>query len=94
MNLLKYLYRQSWKLLLLATVAGAVAGLSGAALIAVINKGINAPDRLWQFGLTFFGLCLLMLVSKLAAEISLLHLTQGAVMLDVAGGPMEAEQRR
>lgn len=79
MNLLKYLYRQSWKLLLLATIAGAVAGLSGAALIAVINKGINAPDRLWQFGLTFFGLCLLMLVSKLAAEISLLHLTQGAI---------------
>lgn len=79
MNLLNYLYRQSWKLLLLATFAGAVAGLSGAALVAVINKGINAPDQLWQIGLVFFGLCLLMLVSKLAAEVSLLHLTQGAI---------------
>lgn len=79
MNLLAYLYRQSRPLLLLATAAGAIAGLSGAALVAVINKGINAPDRLWQIGLVFFGLCLLMLVSKLAAEISLLQLTQGAI---------------
>ncbi|MES2740499.1 MAG: cyclic peptide export ABC transporter [Pseudomonadota bacterium] len=97
MNLLSYLYRQSRPLLLLATLAGAVAGLSGAALVAVINKGINAPDRLWQFGLAFFGLCLLMLVSKLTAEISLLHLTQGAIYrlrLDLSAKLLATSVRR
>lgn len=79
MNLLKYLYRQSWQLLLLATLAGAIAGLSGAALVAVINKGINAPGERFVLGLAFFGLCLLMLVTKLTAEVSLLKLTQGAI---------------
>lgn len=79
MNLLSYLYRQSRSLLALATAAGALAGLCGAALVAVINEGINSPQNLGQLGLAFFGLCLLMLVSKLAAEISLLHLTQGAI---------------
>ncbi len=79
MNLINYLYRQSWRLLLLATITGAIGGLSSAALVVVINKGIHAPEQFGLLGLAFFGLCLLHLVSKLSAEISLLHLTQTAI---------------
>lgn len=37
MNLISYLYRQSRQLLLLATITGAIGGLSSAALVAVIH---------------------------------------------------------
>ena len=80
MNLLVYLHRQSWRLLLLATVAGALSGLAGAGLVAVINQGLAEPQRLATLGMAFFGLCAAMLVFKLAAELSLLHLTQAALV--------------
>lgn len=80
MILLGYLYRQSRRLLLLATVAGALAGLAGAGLVALINQGLAEPQRLATLGLAFFGLCGAMLVCKLVAELSLLHLTQSALV--------------
>lgn len=80
MTLLAYLYRQSWKLVLLASFTGLLAGISGAALIALISKGISAELSQLPFlaGL-FFGLALLHLLSKCGTEISLLHLTQSAI---------------
>ena len=80
MNLLAYLYRQSAALLLLATVAGALGGLAGAGLVAVINRGLADPRQLPTLGFVFFGLCGAMLVCKLAAELSLLKLTQAALV--------------
>lgn len=80
MNLLGYLYRQSWRLLLLATVTGTLGGLAGAGLVALINHGLVEPQRLATLGLAFFGLCGAMLVCKLVAELSLLHLTQAALV--------------
>lgn len=80
MNLLGHLYRQSWRLLLLATVAGALGGLAGAGLVALINQGLAEPKRLATLGLAFFGLCGAMLACKLVAELSLLHLTQSALV--------------
>jgi putative pyoverdin transport system ATP-binding/permease protein len=80
MNLIGYLYRQSWRLLLLAVVAGALGGLAGAGMVALINQGLAEPHRLGSLGLAFFGLCGAMLACKLTAELSLLHLTQSALV--------------
>lgn len=81
MNLLSYLYRQSWKLLLLATITGVSSGLCGAALVAVISKGVTggAAVQFPQLGWVFFGLCLAHLAFKSCTEIAMLHLTQEAV---------------
>ena len=80
MKLLSYLYRQSGVLLLFSAVAGIVSGLSGAALVAVISKGIGAPeDQLAGLATVFFSLALLHLLAKSSSEISLLRLTQSAI---------------
>jgi putative ATP-binding cassette transporter len=86
MNLLAYLYRQSWQLMLCAVISGLLAGLSGAALAAVIGQGINvsgngvgALEALNRLAWLFFGLCLLHLLTKSCSEIALLRLTQGTV---------------
>lgn len=79
MNLIRYLYRHSWYLALFAAISGVVSGLSSASLVALINRGIAAPEEIGRLGLAFAGLCVLLLASKLGADISLLHLTQQAI---------------
>ncbi|MBP9798618.1 MAG: cyclic peptide export ABC transporter [Sterolibacterium sp.] len=79
MTLLAYLYRQSWKLVLLATLSGLVAGVSGAALIAVISQGIAAETPSGTLAWAFFAIATLHLLTKCGTEISLLHLTQAAI---------------
>lgn len=82
MNLITYLYRQSWSLLLLSAFASIVAGLSGAALVAVIGKGVNAVNEsapLVRLAWAFFALVLLHLVTKTLGDVALLRLTQRAV---------------
>ncbi|MES2295471.1 MAG: cyclic peptide export ABC transporter [Pseudomonadota bacterium] len=79
MNLLSYLYRQSWKVLLFASVAGMIGGLSGAALVALIGKGIGGGEPLAALAWSFFGLCLVSLAGKAYSEIALLKLTQEAI---------------
>ena len=80
MNLLFYLYRQSWRLLMVATVTGLIGGLSGAALIAVITKVIDGAGELSTLAWVFFGLCLLLLVSTVVSSLALMHLTQTATL--------------
>ena len=80
MNLLFYLYRQSWRLLMVATVTGLIGGLSGAALIAVITKVIDGAGELSTLAWIFFGLCLLLLVSTVVSSLALMHLTQTATL--------------
>lgn len=82
MNLISYLYRHSWRLLLFSALASIVAGLSGAALVAVIGAGVNAVNAsapLAGLAWAFFGLVLLHLVTKSASELTLLHLTHRAI---------------
>ncbi len=81
MKLISYLYRQSWKLLLLAAFSGLVAGISGAALVVIISKGVASAGSLSLPTLAglFFGTALLHLATKTTTEISLLHLTQTAI---------------
>ncbi|SHM78789.1 putative ATP-binding cassette transporter [Duganella sacchari] len=79
MNLLTYLYRQSRRLLTIATVAGSIGGVAGAALVAVISKGVSGKESPSALAWSFFGLCLVTLVCKSISEIALLRLTQDAI---------------
>jgi putative ATP-binding cassette transporter len=83
-NLIMYLCRNSWRKLLFATVFSIIAGAGGAALVAVVAKALSGPANVgsaWYF----FGLCLLTLVCRATAEISLMRLTQtGMLRLRVA----------
>lgn len=79
MNLISYLYRQSWRLLALATFCGVVSGLCGAGVVGLINKGVTGGMELWLSGLLFFGLCIVQLATKSFSEIALLRSTQDAI---------------
>ena len=79
MSLLRYMMRQSWPLLLVATILGAISGLASAGVVMVINQAIATPDQLDRLGLAFFGLCALLLFAKLGSELPLLRLTQAAI---------------
>lgn len=79
MNLLSFIYQQSWRKLLLATICGIVTGLSGAALVALISEGVTGKGDMVALGGMFFGLCMLQLATKSFAEITLLRTAQSAV---------------
>ncbi len=80
MKLVKYLYRHSPKLFVIAIVAGVFSGLSGAALIAVISKAISEAGTHGLLAWAFFGLCLAYLATKTCSELMLLQTTQGAIV--------------
>lgn len=80
MNLLRYLHEQSWKLLWLSTACALVSGLAGASLVALISKGIGNNGGLDTLAWLFFGNCLVYMLAKTASELSLLHLTQRAIL--------------
>ena len=79
MNIVSYLVRESWKLVLLAVIAGVASGLSGASLAKVISDGILGEGGLSRAWL-FFGLCLTYLAAKSFSELSLMHLVQSAIL--------------
>ena len=80
MNLIKYLYRQSSFMLLIAGLFAVISGLGGAALIAVITEGIKGGPGGVDFAARFFGLCVLVLLTRSASQIALVQLTQKAVL--------------
>jgi len=80
MNIVSYLVRESWKLVLLALVAGVASGLSGASLAKVISDGILGEGQRSTQALLFFGLCLAYLAAKSCSEISLMHLVQSVIL--------------
>jgi putative ATP-binding cassette transporter len=78
MNVLLYLFRQSWRPLLLVIIASTLAGLSGAALVAMIGKAISGGGFAYM-ALAFFGVCLLLMLSRATAEITLAKVTQANI---------------
>ncbi len=80
MQLLTLIARRSWRALLIAIVTGLACGLSAAALIAVINEDLAGFDNLAaSHALEFLGLTLLVVLTRIVADISLLELGQAAV---------------
>jgi len=81
MNLIKYLYSQSPKLLLLAVAAGILSGSSGTALIAVITEAIGKPGaHNLNLAWIFLGLVLVYLITKIFSEVALLLSCQNTIV--------------
>ncbi|SSB96140.1 putative ATP-binding cassette transporter [Pseudomonas sp. 43mfcvi1.1] len=80
MDLLLLMAKRSWRALLVATLTGLTCGLAAAGLIANINHSLEVFDKLRPVdGLLFAGLVVLVAVSRIISDISLLRLGQAAV---------------
>lgn len=98
MALLFLLTRRSWRALLLASLTGLVCGFAAAGLIAVINDGLaNFGQLQATHALAFAGLTLLVILSRILADVSLLELGQTAVSdlrLHLSGKLVDTPYRR
>jgi putative ATP-binding cassette transporter len=80
MKIIYFMMRYSRRLLLLAVLAGIISGAANTALLAVINSALNkTQSQGMTLGLVFVGLCLVVPVTRIVAELLLAHLGQGAL---------------
>lgn len=81
MNLILFLLRSSRRIVIAAIVAGAVSGVCGAGLIALLNSALaNRPVTLTSgLGIAFGVLFLIAPVSRFISDVLLLKLTQRSV---------------
>jgi putative ATP-binding cassette transporter len=80
MNIIKFLLRNSRGLALLAIIAGALSGSSGAVLIMLIHASLGADSNaLTQMQWQYVGLCVGLLLTQYAAQVFVLRLSQGAI---------------
>ena len=82
MSLFSLLFRASPRYIVLASLTGLVAGVSNTSLIAVANLALttggssfSSPTLIWGF----VGLCLVLLISKIASQVLLIRLSQGTI---------------
>jgi putative ATP-binding cassette transporter len=80
LNILGYLFRESSRLMLLATCSAVLAGVSGASLAKVIGDELGGGGDWAPRAWLFFGLCLAYLALKSCSEIALIHLVQGVIL--------------
>ncbi len=83
MGLIAFLVRASRGAILLSTLAGLTAGITGVGLIAMIQRELAGSDgptlgesRAWAF---FAGLCALAAILRVVAQLAMIRLAQGAV---------------
>lgn len=79
MSLIRFLYRNSWRLVMLSTVAGLISGLASAGIIAFINVALEETRRTTALGLSFLGGIVLVAVTKAFSEIVLTRLGQDII---------------
>jgi putative ATP-binding cassette transporter len=79
MKIIHFLMQHSRRFLVLAVVAGVVSGAANTGLLAIINATLNNQGATEKLALYFVGLCLLVPLSRIAAELLLAHLGQGAL---------------
>jgi putative ATP-binding cassette transporter len=80
LNLVSALFRESGKLLLLATTSSVAGGLAGASLIVIISRAIQRGGQYSSLGYMFFGVSLGWLGCMVSSEICLLHATQAVIL--------------
>lgn len=78
-SLFNFLLRRSRFWLFIAVLAGMISGLSGVALLAVINSALQHSVSLNLFGPIFVSLCISFLSTRLCSEYILTYLGQNAV---------------
>jgi putative ATP-binding cassette transporter len=79
MDLIRFLLRKSWRLVLCSVLAGLVSGLAGAGLIAVIHRGMNETQVSATLAWTFVSLALAVAGCKALSEIFLTKLGQSTI---------------
>jgi len=79
MKIIHFLMQHSRRFLVLAVVAGVISGAANTGLLAIINATLNSQGATGKLALYFVGLCLLVPLSRIAAELLLAHLGQGAL---------------
>src|SRR5918997_7107277 len=78
MSLLTFLLRSSRGVVALSVVAGAISGVSGVALLALIHGELGRaapPDR--TLAAAFVGLCLVAAATRVVAQAAMVRLGQG-----------------
>ncbi|MGE3976114.1 MAG: cyclic peptide export ABC transporter [Nitrospira sp.] len=79
MSLLRFLYRNSWRLVMLSMVAGLISGLASAGIIAFINSALEESQRTVALGVGFLGGIVLVVVTKVFSEVVLTRLGQDII---------------
>jgi hypothetical protein len=80
MNLLRYLFRESKTLLLIAIFAAVISGAAGAFIAKTISDAVIEGGQHSGPAVLFFGLCLIYFGAKSCSEISLMHLVQTSIL--------------
>lgn len=79
MSLLRFLLRNSWRLVALSMAAGLISGLASAGLIAVINAAMGGSQRTSLLGAAFLAGIVLAVATKAVSEILLTRLGQDII---------------
>lgn len=79
MSLLRFLYRNSWRLVVLSMVAGLISGLASAGIIALINSALEESERTVALGVGFLAGVVLVVVTKAFSEVVLTRLGQDII---------------
>jgi putative ATP-binding cassette transporter len=79
MKIIYFLMQHSRRFLVLAVLAGVVSGAANTGLLAIINATLTGQGATGRLALYFIGLCLLVPASRIAAELLLGHIGQGAL---------------
>jgi len=79
LDILTYLFRSSWKALLLASLTGIISGFCGAGMAKAISDGVLDPGVYTTRTVFFFGVCAIYLVTKTCTDLSLLRFTRSSV---------------
>ncbi len=80
MNVITYLYRQSPRLLLIATLTSLIGGLASAGMATLVSRSITPGASLLFNACAFFALCALQLTFRSWSDVSLVKLAQSMVM--------------
>ncbi|CUS39169.1 cyclic peptide export ABC transporter [Candidatus Nitrospira nitrificans] len=79
MSLIRFLYGNSWRLVMLSMVAGLISGLASAGIIAFINSALEESRRTTALGVSFLGGVALVVVTKAFSEVVLTRLGQDII---------------
>lgn len=79
MSLIRFLYSNSWRLVVLSVAAGVISGLASAGIIAFINQALEESQRTVALGVSFLGGIVLVVVTKAFSEVVLTRLGQDII---------------
>ena len=79
MSLLRFLFQNSWRLVMLSMVAGLVSGLASAGIIAFITSALEESQRTVALGVSFLGGVVLVVVTNAFSGVVLTRLSEDIV---------------